>query len=532
MVYAGFILNIDSRQDISAGAIDPALPGRGRSASSIQPRQAAFRRLDENKLFGLRFSLGLREGRETAFDKLVALHAEKHASVSPATVWAEGCDRAAALHATSFDRVLADNEQYWQAIWGTFDIDIEGDPENQQGIRFCVFQLEQTYRGRVPGANLGAKGLTGEVLQRQLLLGHRGLLPPLLPVQRPSHRPRPPRLPLPHPAAGPGARRRARLHGRLLPGGHHRRHRSAAPSGSTPASSSSPPRRRLRDPALRRGSRATTISSAAGASRCSSEIARFLASRAQWSEREGRLRLLLRHGPGRIPDDGQPQRLHQLHGRQRSLEYAVEVLHEMRAPAAGRYPALAEPGLGRARRPGDREAGSDSAADVHPPGHGCRHLSSSTTATSTCRTSTSIPSRPRISRSTTTGPTTGIYRNDMIKQPDVLMFMLLYDRSPSAARKAGQLRLLRAALHPRILALSLRPLHPRRGARPAPGGLRLLRLRHPHRPGQLQPQHRRRPAHHLDRRGLDEHRLRLRRHALRRRRARLQPVDTRRLEVV
>jgi maltose phosphorylase len=33
---------------------------------------------------------------------------------------------------------------------------------NQQGIRFSMFQLLQTYSGAVPGTNIGAKGLTGE----------------------------------------------------------------------------------------------------------------------------------------------------------------------------------------------------------------------------------------------------------------------------------------------------------------------------------------------------------------------------------
>ncbi|WP_020429159.1 glycoside hydrolase family 65 protein, partial [Paenibacillus riograndensis] len=58
--------------------------------------------------------------------------------------------------------VFADQSAYWSGIWETSDIRIEGDPENQQGIRFCIFQLYQTYHGDHPGYNIGAKGLTGE----------------------------------------------------------------------------------------------------------------------------------------------------------------------------------------------------------------------------------------------------------------------------------------------------------------------------------------------------------------------------------
>jgi maltose phosphorylase len=51
---------------------------------------------------------------------------------------------------------------YWDAIWKSVDIAIDGDPVNQQGIRFSMFQLLQCYSGAVPGSNIGAKGLTGE----------------------------------------------------------------------------------------------------------------------------------------------------------------------------------------------------------------------------------------------------------------------------------------------------------------------------------------------------------------------------------
>ena len=57
---------------------------------------------------------------------------------------------------------LKDNKGFWQYIWDRFDIEIDGDEKNQQGIRFCIFQMQQTYHGQNPGNNIGAKGLTGE----------------------------------------------------------------------------------------------------------------------------------------------------------------------------------------------------------------------------------------------------------------------------------------------------------------------------------------------------------------------------------
>jgi len=50
----------------------------------------------------------------------------------------------------------------WTDFWRDNDITLEGDPENQQGIRFCLFHLRQSYHGRDPMLNVTAKGLSGE----------------------------------------------------------------------------------------------------------------------------------------------------------------------------------------------------------------------------------------------------------------------------------------------------------------------------------------------------------------------------------
>lgn len=62
----------------------------------------------------------------------------------------------------TYESLLKGNEKWWQKVWEHSDITIEGDEENQQGIRYCIFQMFSTYHGAKPGANIGAKGLTGE----------------------------------------------------------------------------------------------------------------------------------------------------------------------------------------------------------------------------------------------------------------------------------------------------------------------------------------------------------------------------------
>ena len=51
---------------------------------------------------------------------------------------------------------------YWHKVWSNCDIKIDGDIAAQQGIRFNIFQLSQTYTGVDERLNIGPKGFTGE----------------------------------------------------------------------------------------------------------------------------------------------------------------------------------------------------------------------------------------------------------------------------------------------------------------------------------------------------------------------------------
>lgn len=68
----------------------------------------------------------------------------------------------AAALAKGFDALLSEQIQSWGKIWEMSDITIDGDVKAQQGIRFNIFQLNQTYSGRDSRLNIGPKGFTGE----------------------------------------------------------------------------------------------------------------------------------------------------------------------------------------------------------------------------------------------------------------------------------------------------------------------------------------------------------------------------------
>ena len=85
------------------------------------------------------------------------------------TVWEKGVALAVGKGEKSFaptyEKFLSEHKAFWANVWDNLDIVIEGDDENQQGIRYCIFQLHQTYHGSDPTLNIGAKGLTGDAYE-------------------------------------------------------------------------------------------------------------------------------------------------------------------------------------------------------------------------------------------------------------------------------------------------------------------------------------------------------------------------------
>ncbi len=61
-----------------------------------------------------------------------------------------------------YPKLLQNQIEAWAKIWEMSDITIEGDVKAQQGIRFNIFQLNQTYSGKDSRLNIGPKGFTGE----------------------------------------------------------------------------------------------------------------------------------------------------------------------------------------------------------------------------------------------------------------------------------------------------------------------------------------------------------------------------------
>lgn len=86
------------------------------------------------------------------------------------TLWQQGKNALEESAGVSVEEALEAQQSYWESYWHISDIQIEpsaaGTEEEvaaeQQGIHFCSFQLAQTYNGGSMRHNIGAKGMTGE----------------------------------------------------------------------------------------------------------------------------------------------------------------------------------------------------------------------------------------------------------------------------------------------------------------------------------------------------------------------------------
>ncbi len=104
------------------------------------------------------YELAVAKGQTSAIQKLggytVSLNHE-NTNEAAQKVIAKGLE-------IGYSQLVENQKQAWAKIWEMSDITIDGDVKAQQGIRFNIFQLNQTYLGKDSRLNIGPKGFTGE----------------------------------------------------------------------------------------------------------------------------------------------------------------------------------------------------------------------------------------------------------------------------------------------------------------------------------------------------------------------------------
>ena len=107
-----------------------------------------------------RISLDLGQGEEVILYKYVSVLSSMN--YKPEALVISGVKVLAGAIAAGFEGLFKEHAQVWEEKWAHSDIVIEGDTSAQQGIRFNIFQLNQTYTGADERLNIGPKGFTGE----------------------------------------------------------------------------------------------------------------------------------------------------------------------------------------------------------------------------------------------------------------------------------------------------------------------------------------------------------------------------------
>lgn len=105
-------------------------------------------------------TLTLNQGDKATLYKYVGIVSSlNHPVESLPGIAAQVANKAAGI---GFENLLLGHAGAWKERWDGCDIRIDGDDKAQQGIRFCIFQLLQTYTGLDSRLNIGPKGFTGE----------------------------------------------------------------------------------------------------------------------------------------------------------------------------------------------------------------------------------------------------------------------------------------------------------------------------------------------------------------------------------
>ncbi len=144
---------VTSAQEVFAGALIDL-----ENAETVEPN---------GKTALLSAMLPLKQGKPRAVDRRAVILFD---GSDGETLWQRGQKALDESASVTLDAALAAQRAYWKAYWDICDVVIEPASDadaaavaaEQQGIRFCSFQLAQTYNGGSMRHNIGAKGLTGE----------------------------------------------------------------------------------------------------------------------------------------------------------------------------------------------------------------------------------------------------------------------------------------------------------------------------------------------------------------------------------
>ncbi len=115
---------------------------------------------DKNQFAGITFSKTLSSGGEAVLTRLAAIYSDK---TGVDKSFKDLCKSAESKLCTlDYDLLKTESANWWNQKWDFSDIPIDGDVGYQQSVRFSIFQLYQALHSTNSDAILGENALTGE----------------------------------------------------------------------------------------------------------------------------------------------------------------------------------------------------------------------------------------------------------------------------------------------------------------------------------------------------------------------------------
>ncbi len=125
------------------------------SIQNIQPNHTSEALFVENT-----FEQVLTQGKKYTLHKYISVTSSL--SYPELSILDNALEQVKRAEDTGFDSLWSMHKVAWAKIWQNADIKIDGDVAAQQGIRFNIYHLYQTYTGENAKLNIGPKGFTGE----------------------------------------------------------------------------------------------------------------------------------------------------------------------------------------------------------------------------------------------------------------------------------------------------------------------------------------------------------------------------------
>ncbi|RFS14824.1 family 65 glycosyl hydrolase domain-containing protein [Emticicia sp. C21] len=116
--------------------------------------------IKKDKYVANELKISLKQNQETVIYKYAVNLSSENYSIQVLT--SEAKKYLERIASKGFNQMFEDQKSAWKTKWEGNDIQIDGDIAAQQGIRFNIFHLQQTYTGEDARLNIGPKGFTGE----------------------------------------------------------------------------------------------------------------------------------------------------------------------------------------------------------------------------------------------------------------------------------------------------------------------------------------------------------------------------------